>query len=225
MIEAVGASLRYSDHGQAVYACHSLNLKLDEGEFLGVLGPSGSGKSSLLYLMSGLKVPTDGRVLFEGRDLSAMPEPERAQLRLKNFGFVFQQPFLLGYLSALENVLVGVHGRPVERRAFDLLEQLGLGEKTHRMPHELSGGEKQRVCVARALVNQPKVIFADEPTASLDAENGRQVVQLLQELRGDGALVMVTHDPSMLGGATRIVKIEEGRIVDPPLHRLQPVLN
>jgi ABC-type antimicrobial peptide transport system, ATPase component len=183
MIEAVAASLRYSDHGEAVYACHSLHLKLEEGEFLGVLGPSGSGKSSLLYLMSGLKVPTEGRVLFEGRDLSAMPEPERAQLRLKNFGFVFQQPFLLGYLNSLENVLVGVHGRHVERRAFDLLEQLGLGEKTHRMPHELSGGEKQRVCVARALVNEPKVIFADEPTASLDAENGRQVVQLLQDLR------------------------------------------
>jgi putative ABC transport system ATP-binding protein len=225
MIEAVGASLRYFDHGEAVYACHNLNLKLEEGEFLGVLGPSGSGKSSLLYLLSGLKVPTEGRVLFEGRDLSDMPEPERAQLRLKNFGFVFQQPFLLGYLSALENVLVGVHGRHVERRAFELLEQLGLGEKTHRLPHELSGGEKQRVCVARALVNQPKVIFADEPTASLDAENGRQVVQLLKDLRGDGALVMVTHDPSMLGDTTRIVKIEEGRIVDPPLHRLQPVLS
>ncbi len=199
----------YQDHGRSVYACRDVDLEVRPGEFLGILGPSGSGKSSLLYLLSGLKVPTQGRVTLDGRDLAAMGDEARSRLRLKEFGFVFQQPYLLGYLSALENVLVG-QGDPEE--AGDLLDRLGLSPKAHRYPHELSGGERQRVCVARALSARPRVIFADEPTAALDHANGVAVVSLLNRHRGEGSLVMVTHDPTMLEEADRIVRIVDGGV-------------
>jgi len=210
MIGARGASLAYNDHGRTVYACREVDLDVRPNEFLGILGPSGSGKSSLLYLLSGLKIPTSGDVTYNGANLSKLGDDERSRLRIREFGFVFQQPYLLGYLTALENVLVS---SPQDRRvdeALSLLDRLGLGGKTHRLPHELSGGERQRVCVARALLGEPKVIFADEPTAALDHANGLHVVQLLNALRGSGSLVMVTHDPTMLGEADRIVRLSNG---------------
>jgi putative ABC transport system ATP-binding protein len=212
MIQAKRASLEYLDHGKEVFACRDSDLEVREGEFLGILGPSGSGKSSLLYLLSGLKLPTYGDVEFGGQSLTRLPEDERSRIRLTQCGFVFQQPYLLGYLTALENVLVAVPERPSRQEAIELLEKLGLGKKSHRLPHELSGGERQRVCVARALMGKPKVIFADEPTAALDHRNGVQVVTLLNENRGSGSLVMVTHDPSMLENADRIVHLNDGVI-------------
>lgn len=213
MIVAKAASLQYSDHGKEVFACRNVDLQVQEGEFLGILGPSGSGKSSLLYLLSGLKTPTHGTIHYNDNNLAAMPEDARSKLRLRDFGFVFQQPYLLGYLTALENVLVAVPGQPLKQEAASLLKKLGLEEKSHRLPHELSGGERQRVCVARALLGNPKVIFADEPTAALDHKNGIQVVELLNQNRGSGSLVMVTHDPSMLEKADRIVHLTDGIIV------------
>lgn len=214
MIEACEASLVYNDHGRDVYACRDVTVDIRENEFLGILGPSGSGKSSLLYLLSGLKIPTRGQVRFDGQDLSKMSDEQRSRLRLKEFGFVFQQPFLLGYLTAHENVIVAAPGGngACAEQAQDLLERLGLEDKMHRLPHELSGGERQRVCVARALLGAPKIIFADEPTASLDHRNGQHVVELLNANRGTGSLVMVTHDPSMLMQADRILHLADGRI-------------
>jgi putative ABC transport system ATP-binding protein len=214
MLEARGATLEYTDHGRPVYACQDVDLEVRENEFLGILGPSGSGKSSLLYMLSGLKVPTGGDILYHGRSLPKMGDDERSRLRLREFGFVFQQAYLLGYLTALENVLVSAPHAPDRDAALSLLEDLGLGPKTHRMPHELSGGERQRVCVARALLGRPHVIFADEPTAALDHRNGVATVQLLNRLRGNGSLVMVTHDPSMLEEADRIVRLGDGRLVE-----------
>jgi putative ABC transport system ATP-binding protein len=144
--------------------------------------------------------------------LQSLNDQQRAELRKKRFGFVFQQPFLLGYLTALETILaISPTSKP---RAEQLLVELGLKDKLHRLPHELSGGERQRVCVARALVNQPEVIFADEPTAALDHTNGEQVVQLLNQHRGVGSLVMVTHDPTMLNQATRVIGMNNGRTVE-----------
>jgi putative ABC transport system ATP-binding protein len=210
MILASGASLVYLDHGREVFACREVDLQVRENEFLGILGPSGSGKSSLLYLLSGLKVPTGGEILFDGEDLAAMDDEARSALRLREFGFVFQQPYLLGYLSALENVVLADPLRSDSSEAADLLDRLGLGYKVHRLPHELSGGERQRVCVARALLGGPRVIFADEPTASLDHTNGVQVVGLLNRYRGSGSLVMVTHDPTMLEEADRILELQDG---------------
>lgn len=212
LIEASEASLVYMDHGREVFACRDVNLEVRQGEFLGILGPSGSGKSSLLYLLSGLKIPTSGAVNFEGHNLASLSDEERSRIRLKDFGFVFQQPFLLGYLSAIENVTVAAPGREALVQAAQLLDHLGLANKSHRYPHELSGGERQRVCVARALLGSPKVVFADEPTASLDHVNGTQVVHLLNQFRGSGSLVMVTHDPSMLAEADRIVELSDGML-------------
>jgi len=212
LIEARAVSLVYDDHGKPVYACRELDLDVRPGEFLGILGPSGSGKSSLLYLLSGLKVPTSGSVSFDSQDYAGLGDEERSRTRLQSFGFLFQQPYLLGYLTALENVLVAHPERAYETQALELLERLGLGGKTHRTPHELSGGERQRVCVARALLGDPRAVFADEPTASLDHRNGVEVVNLLNEHRGAGALVMVTHDPSMLERADRILHLNDGRI-------------
>lgn len=212
MIQAKSASLAYSDQGRQVFACQEISIDVHESEFLGILGPSGSGKSSLLYLLSGLKIPTGGDVFYNGSSLTNLGDEERSRLRIKDFGFVFQQPYLLGYLTSLENVLVS---KPKEDRideALNLLERLGLDHKTHRHPHELSGGERQRVCVARALLGSPKVIFADEPTAALDHKNGFSVVQLLNGMRSGGSLVMVTHDPSMLEEADRIVRLADGRL-------------
>ncbi|MCW5941357.1 MAG: ATP-binding cassette domain-containing protein [Fimbriimonadaceae bacterium] len=213
MIESVGASLVYEDHGREVFACRDVSLSVRPGEFLGILGPSGSGKSSLLYLLSGLKTPSFGAVLYDERDLASMSDEERSRLRRREFGFVFQQPYLLGYLTALENAFVGEPTSARRDEALDLLDRLGLGAKAHRQPHELSGGERQRVCVARALLGEPRVIFADEPTASLDHTNGLQVVGMLNAMRGDGALVMVTHDPSMLERADRVVNLVDGQLV------------
>lgn len=212
MIEARNASLVYMDHGKEVFAVQDVSLEVRPGEFLGILGPSGSGKSSLLYLLSGLKLPTSGQVLVHGQNLPDLGDAQRADIRLRSFGFVFQYPYLLGYLTALENVCVARPDRDLSQQATSLLETLGLGSKMHRLPHELSGGERQRVCVARALLGEPEVIFADEPTASLDHANGLQVVDLLQRHRGSGALVMVTHDPSMLERSDRIVRLEDGQL-------------
>jgi putative ABC transport system ATP-binding protein len=212
VIESCGASLIYSDHGKEVFACRDIDMEVRPNEFLGILGPSGSGKSSLLYLLSGLKTPTRGEIRYMGQNLSAMNDEARSRLRLREFGFVFQQPYLLGYLSARENVMVAAPGGNHLGEAAGLLERLGLQDKMHRLPHELSGGERQRVCVARALLGQPKVIFADEPTAALDHRNGRHVVDLLNANRGAGSLVMVTHDPSMLEEADRVLRLVDGAL-------------
>jgi putative ABC transport system ATP-binding protein len=210
MVEACDVSLVYQDHGREVYACRDINLQISKGEFVGILGPSGSGKSSLLYLLSGLKNPTHGEIKINGVAMSSLGDTDRANMRLKKFGFVFQQPYLLGYLTAFENILT-VNAK-LEDRAKELLSDLGLSEKMNRFPHELSGGERQRVCVVRALVNNPEVIFADEPTAALDHTNGELVVDMLNRHRNDGALVMVTHDPEMIKDSNRTLVISDGTI-------------
>ena len=210
MLESTNVSLIYQDHGREVYACREINLEITSGEFVGILGPSGSGKSSLLYLLSGLKNPTVGTIKINGTDIGTLNDTERANMRLQRFGFVFQQPYLLGYLTAIENVLT-VNAK-LEERARGLLDDLGLKDKMNRHPHELSGGERQRVCVARALVNSPEVIFADEPTAALDHENGELVVEMLNRHRKQGSLVMVTHDPAMIKQSDRTLVISDGTI-------------
>ncbi|MCG9894943.1 MAG: ATP-binding cassette domain-containing protein [Fimbriimonadaceae bacterium] len=212
MIRAEGASLVFQDHGRAVAACREISMEVRPGEFLGILGPSGSGKSSLLYLLSGLRVPTAGRILYQDRPLESLSDEERARIRLREFGFVFQLPHLLGYLTSVENVVVANPSPDAEEEAVRLLTEIGLGDHLHRRPHELSGGQRQRVCVARALAGGRRIIFADEPTAALDHHSGLRVVQQLARHRGEGALVMVTHDPSMLEEADRILHLADGQI-------------
>jgi putative ABC transport system ATP-binding protein len=214
VIRVEDASLVYQDPTGPVYACRNISLEVGPGEFVGILGPSGSGKSSLLYLLSGLKTPTSGRVTYRDVDFRSMPVMERDRLRRTEFGMLFQYPYLLGYLTAMENVLLANGGAKAAQRAAELLEALGLGDKMHRRPRSLSGGEKQRVCVARSLLNRPHVIFADEPTASLDHATGLAVVRTLQEQRGQGSIVLVTHDPAVIEGANRVIRLEDGRIVE-----------
>ena len=205
-------SLSYGDGDKTTYAVRDITVSFPERGFYGIMGPSGSGKSSLLYLLSGLKLPTSGDVFYEEQSLPKMGEKERGLTRRERFGFVFQQPFLLNYLTARENVLVAApaNDRQVKKRVDALLDELHILPLAERYPAHLSGGERQRLVVARAMINQPAIIFADEPTAALDHANGRAVIELLMRYRTQGAVIIVTHDPSMLAEADSIYHLTDG---------------
>ena len=195
-----------------------VDLTIANGTFVAILGPSGSGKSTLLGLLAGLDRPTEGSVLFEGRDLGAMGEDDLALLRRHRVGFVFQDFQLLGNLTALENVLLplalGGH-RDARERAAGLLARVGLADRLQHYPSQLSGGEQQRVALARAFGPRPAVLLADEPTGILDGATGRAALDLMEELRArEGAtLVLVTHDGQVAERAERRVHLRDGRIV------------
>jgi putative ABC transport system ATP-binding protein len=207
-------TLRYGDGDKITYALNDLSLEFPDTGFFGIMGPSGSGKSSLLYLLSGLKLPTSGKVIFGSATISNLPETDRVRLRRERFGFVFQQPFLLNYLSARENVLIAAkeQDRSAPERVERLLDELGILGLANRQPAHLSGGERQRVVVARAMINEPEVIFADEPTAALDHTNGRTVIELLSRYRNRGAVIVVTHDSSMVAEADCIYHLSDGKL-------------
>lgn len=214
MLRGENLFLTYQDGESTIDAVHDVTLTVEDQQFVGILGPSGSGKSSLLYLLSGLRSATEGCIYFEDRCYDDMKERERVALRRRKFGFVFQQHFLINYLTALENVLAAApdQSRASVERATELLADLGLGDKTHRFPYQLSGGERQRVAVVRAMINDPSVIFADEPTGLLDHATGHQVMDVLIPYREKGSLIVVTHDPEMLAGADRIIHLRDGEI-------------
>ncbi len=213
-LSANQVSLSYGDGDTLTYAVRDVSVAFEKKGFFGIMGPSGSGKSSLLYLLSGLKLPSSGEVLYGDRRLSHLPEKERVRIRRKDFGFVFQQPFLLNYLTARENVLVAAsteESASSARASVDaLLKELGILHLAERYPAHLSGGERQRLVVARAMSNQPAIIFADEPTAALDHANGRAVIELLMRYRTRGAVIVVTHDPSMVAEADTIFQLRDG---------------
>ena len=216
MLRAQDLVLDYRSGASVAHAVNTVSMAVDAGSFIGLIGPSGSGKSSLMYLLSGLKRPTRGSVTFEGREYGEMSIPGLMRLRRHRFGFVFQQHFLINYLSALENVTVGALSLDHETAAYaqELLRRVGLQDKMRKRPYELSIGERQRVAVARAMVHRPSVVFADEPTASLDQATGRDVINLLAEYRttGQGSVVVVTHDPAMLTGADRVLQMRDGQL-------------
>ncbi len=183
------------------------------------MGPSGSGKSTLLSLLAGLDLPTEGRILVDGQDLSALDEDGRARLRAEKMGFVFQSFRLLPALTVLENVLVpleirGLAGPDERKRALDLLDRVGLSHRLTHSPLQLSGGEQQRVAIARAFVAKPKILFADEPTGNLDSTNSRKILELLRELQRDSGatLVVVSHDPQVAALADLRVRLNDGRL-------------
>jgi putative ABC transport system ATP-binding protein len=216
MLSAQDLALDYRTGTSVAHAVDTVSLSVDKGSFVGLIGPSGSGKSSLMYLLSGLKRPTRGTVAFDGRDYREISTPGLMQLRRQQYGFVFQQHFLINYLTALENVMVGAVRRNHEVVAYaqELLRRVGLGDKLRQRPYQLSIGERQRVAVARALVHRPAIVFADEPTASLDQATGREVIDLLVDYRrrASGSVVVVTHDPAMLTGADRVLQMRDGRL-------------
>ena len=205
-------SLSYGDGDKLTYAVREVSVEFPERGFCGIMGPSGSGKSSLLYLLSGLKLPTSGDIFYGSQSLSAMNETERVRTRREKFGFVFQQPFLLNYLTARENVLVAAAANDRNARVGvdALLDELHILHLADRYPAHLSGGERQRLVVARAMINEPAIIFADEPTAALDHANGRAVIELLMRYRTRGAVLVVTHDPTMLAEADRVYHLRDG---------------
>jgi putative ABC transport system ATP-binding protein len=216
MLAAHDLALDYRTGGSVAHAVDTVSVSVEDGSLVGLIGPSGSGKSSLMYLLSGLKRPTRGTVTFQGQDYASISTTAMMRLRRQRFGFVFQQHFLINYLSALENVMVGAVTRNHEVVAYaqELLRRVGLGDKLRQRPYQLSIGERQRVAVARALVHRPAVVFADEPTASLDQATGREVINLLADYRdrGGGSVVVVTHDPAMLTGADRVLQMRDGRL-------------
>ena len=194
-----------------------IDLEVTRGEAVAVVGASGSGKSTLLAILAGLDTPSAGNVTLDGQDIFALDEDQRARLRAMNVGFVFQSFQLLPSLTALENVMLPLelsNEEKAEELARQILTRVGLGERLHHYPKHLSGGEQQRVALARAFVVRPKVLLADEPTGSLDADAGAEVIRLLFEMNREfgTTLVMVTHNEGLAGRCSRIVRLAAGRI-------------
>ncbi|MBN1977169.1 MAG: ATP-binding cassette domain-containing protein [Anaerolineae bacterium] len=215
MLQGEHLTLTYRDGESTLDAVNDVSLSVEDHQFIGILGPSGSGKSSLLYLLSGLRRPTAGDIYLDGRAYGKMPDRERVALRRSEYGFVFQQHFLINYLTSLENVMVSspVQDKAHAEQAKALLTDLGLGEKLHRFPYELSGGERQRVAIARAMVHRPRIIFADEPTGLLDRHTGLQVMGLLRSYRDQGSLIAVTHNPEILTEADLVIRMRDGQVI------------
>ncbi|MES0326093.1 MAG: ABC transporter ATP-binding protein [Candidatus Bathyarchaeia archaeon] len=219
MIAVNDVTKSYIIGGNQVNALHDVSLEISEGDFMAVTGPSGSGKSTLLYTLGGLLTPNTGRVLVNESDIYSLNQRMRAKFRRDNVGFIFQTFELLPYLTALENVMLplsidGVSGWEQEDRAYDSLEKVGLDERADHKPTELSGGEQQRVAVARGLVNEPKILLADEPTGNLDQKTGDGIMGLLSDLNGEGqTIVFVTHDQSRTVIANKVIGMIDGGIM------------
>lgn len=218
-IEIKGLTKKYRLGQEIITALDNINLTIAEGEFLCILGTSGSGKSTLLHIMAGLERPTKGEVLIKGTAITKMKERKMATFRRKHMGFIFQSYNLLASLTAVENValpLVFDHVRKKERikRAKEMLVQMGLNNRLKNKPTEMSGGQQQRVSIARALINNPKILFADEPTGNLDSKTTKEIMEILSDrVRKSGVtLIMVTHDLDLAAYADRVISMVDGRI-------------
>lgn len=219
MVELKDVAKQYQMGETEVQALRGLDLTVARGEFVAIVGPSGSGKSTLMHIIGALDIPDQGQVLLDERDISEYEENELAELRGNKVGFVFQTFNLIHTLSSLDNVALpltfqGVSREEREDRAAELLEMVGLGDRLRHKPAELSGGEQQRVSIARALVNDPEILLADEPTGNLDSETGKEIMELITGLNRDRGMtiVVVTHNPRDAEYAERTVKMFDGRI-------------
>ncbi len=199
-----------------VRALDNVDLVMFRGEWIATIGPSGSGKTTLLNVIGGLDRPTEGGVLVAGLDLAKISKDAVAKFRREKVGFVFQQFHLVPYLTAVENVMLAqyFHSMADEDEAKKAMKRVGLGHRLHHLPSQLSAGEKQRVCVARALINEPELLLADEPTGNLDQANGRLILDILENLHKEHGLsmVLVTHDPTIAGMAQRTIMLVDGKI-------------
>jgi putative ABC transport system ATP-binding protein len=215
MIELDKLSLTYKDGHVVNHVLKNIDLKIEKGESIVLLGPSGSGKSSLVYLISGLRKPSSGSIIYEGKEMNKLSDKELSDLRKKKFGFVFQMHFLIPYLKVLENVMVSapIHNKYYKEKAETILSELGLPQYRHKRIYQLSGGERQRISIARALISEPEVIFADEPTASLDHDNAIDIMKMLKNYKENSTLIMATHDTSILSGDERILRIQNHKII------------
>ncbi|NIM99328.1 MAG: ATP-binding cassette domain-containing protein [candidate division Zixibacteria bacterium] len=220
MIDMRGIRKVYSMGKVELEALRGIDLQIGGNEFVSIMGPSGSGKSTLMNLMGCLDTPTSGEYFLEGQEVESLSPNELAEIRNKKVGFVFQNFNLLPYATAFENVEVplifgGVPTKKRKKRAMELLERVGLGERGDHRPTELSGGEMQRVAIARALANKPRIILADEPTGNLDTGSGKEIINLFEELGKQGhTVVVITHDHGIAERTPRIIKLRDGMIVD-----------
>jgi putative ABC transport system ATP-binding protein len=211
----------FKDSAQEVCAVDNVTLSIAAGEFTAIVGPSGSGKTTLLNLIGGLDAPTSGNLYVDGKDISLLSEKEMTTFRLHHIGFVFQAYNLIPVLTAKENVafVMELQGRKkdeTDRRAKELLDAVGLGDRTDSRPAKLSGGQQQRVAVARALASKPKFVLADEPTANLDSKSAENLLDIMERLNEQEGVTFIfsTHDPRIMAKAKRIITLEDGRIVN-----------
>ncbi len=219
ILEALRLRKEYSLDQRRLTVLNDISLSIAAGEFVVISGSSGSGKTTLLTLLSGLDQPSSGKVILDGNEITGASEDELAPLRNRMIGFVFQSFHLVPSMTAKENVMfpAEIMGRPdAESRALQLLQRVGLAERAENMPSQLSGGEKQRVSLCRAMINHPKLLFADEPTGNLDSDNGAMVLSQLIELKSEqgATLVLVTHNPKIAKAADRVLHLRDGRLLD-----------
>lgn len=216
-----GAYLRESELGniKTIYgslkALDNVSLKVDNGEWLAIMGPSGSGKSTLMNIIGCMDKPTLGEVILDGKDIAKESDKGLTEIRRDKIGLIFQQFHLVNYLTAVENVMVAqyYHSIPDEKEALEALDRVGLADRAKHLPSQLSGGEQQRVCIARALINHPELILADEPTGNLDEANENIVLDIFRQLHSEGStLIVVTHDPEVGEVAQRMITLEYGKI-------------
>ena len=197
-------------------ALDNVNLKVENGEWLAIMGPSGSGKSTMMNIIGCMDKPSLGEVILDGVDIAKESGKKLTEIRRDKIGLIFQQFHLVNYLTAVENVMVSqyYHSMPDENEALEALERVGLKDRAKHLPSQLSGGEQQRVCIARALINHPEIVLADEPTGNLDETNENIVIELFRQLHRQGTtLIVVTHDPEVAEVAQRTVVLEHGRLV------------
>ncbi len=219
MITLAGINRLYRSDDVETTALRDVELNIEAGEFVAVMGPSGSGKSTLLNVVGLIDRPTDGRHLFLDQEVGDMSEAERAKVRRDHLGFIFQSFNLIDELTVAENIELGLTyrgggGKGRKARVAEAMDRVGIGHRAKHHPHQLSGGQQQRAAIARAIVGEPALLLADEPTGNLDTANGAQVMDILQSLNAEGAtIVMVTHSPSQADQAKRVVNMLDGRIV------------
>lgn len=220
MLSAYNINKGFHSNGSQNHVLNNISLDIKQGEFLSIVGRSGSGKTTLLNVLSTLVQPDQGKLLYNNDDLTQMPDSKLNRLRQVDFSIIFQFHHLLPYLTVLENTLLPFMGslkpasKKLNEKALNSLERVGLGKMGHRLPNNLSGGEQQRVAIARALVKSSNVLFADEPTGSLDKGTGEQIMALISELNQDGlTVVMVTHDPDYANLANRTIRLEDGVMI------------
>ena len=217
LLELHDVSKIYGD----LHALDKVNLKVDQGEWVAIMGPSGSGKSTMMNIIGCMDKPTSGEVILDGKDIAKESAKSLTAIRRDKIGLIFQQFHLVNYLTAVENVMVSqyYHSIPDEKEALAALDRVGLADRAKHLPSQLSGGEQQRVCIARALINYPQIVLADEPTGNLDEANENMVLDIFKKLHADGTtLIVVTHDPEVGEVAQRTVMLEYGKIVSDTLN-------
>lgn len=219
LLKLVNVSKTYRPDDHPVYAVKNASLTIKKGEFVAIMGPSGSGKSTLMHLAGCLDVPTAGKVILEGKNISKLSEEELAKIRSEKIGFVFQTFNLIPRTTTLDNIALpliytGTNLRKRKEMARQMLKTVDLEKRADHFPNQLSGGEQQRVAIARALINQPLIIFADEPTGNLDTKSGKEIMEIFEKLNKQGkTVILVTHEPHIAKYANRTIKIIDGEIV------------